>query len=594
MRPLRAAPHEPRRIDALDGIRGLAVAAVLGYHLNERSFPGGFLGVDVFFVLSGYLITSLLVTEWERRGAVALGPFWVRRARRLLPLLLLTITGVAVLTPALFSDVAGRIRGECFAALAQGSNWFEAFADRSYFEEIGRASPLRHLWSLGIEAQFYVVWPLIAVAVLRRGGHRRLAAVAGIMAIASFAMMALAYRAGHDPSRLYYGTDTRIGAPLIGAVVGILRPGDLLTPSFRRRANRFGDAAGVAALVGLLVLVLNVVGTSSFTYRGGFLLAALLSAILIFTATRRQSMLGGALSAPPLLWLGTRSYAIYLWHWPVIVATQPGSDFALHGRPLLLFRLAVTAALAEVSTRLVEAALRPPTWDGGRLRRRLAFASVVLVVPAVGVAAATTPPSTESIIVSPTTTMAPTTSTTTTTVPVLVPPPPELTTTTAPPAPVELRGLAVGESVLLAAGGEVQRAVGPGTLVNAAISRQPKDVLDALEADRNAGHLNGVNVLVVQMGTNGEIKPEDVQRLEVLAAGIPRVVAVTVRVPRPWEGASNQALRDGAARLPWLRLADWHALAKDRTEWFARDGVHPNREGARHYGDLIGAAARAP
>src|SRR5437763_6312434 len=149
--PLRAAPSEPRRIDALDGLRGLAVLAVLGYHLNGGTFPGGFLGVDMFFVLSGYLITTLLIGEWERRGTVRLGAFWVRRARRIIPLLFLTIAGVAVTTPTLFADVASRIRGECFAALAQGSNWFEALAGRSYFEQIGRASPLRHLWSLGVE-----------------------------------------------------------------------------------------------------------------------------------------------------------------------------------------------------------------------------------------------------------------------------------------------------------------------------------------------------------------------------------------------------------------------------------------------------------
>jgi hypothetical protein len=147
---------------------------------------------------------------------------------------------------------------------------------------------------------------------------------------------------------------------------------------------------------------------------------------------------------------------------------------------------------------------------------------------------------------------------------------------------------------MLAAGGDVQRAIGPGTIVNAAISRQPKDVLAALADERRAGHLDGIDVLVVAMGTNGELKPQDLDLLGYIAGGIPRVIAITVRVPRPWETASNNALYDGAKRLPWLRLADWHELAKDKTEWFAADGVHPNREGARQYGDLIAAAARAP
>jgi peptidoglycan/LPS O-acetylase OafA/YrhL len=592
--PLRAAPSDSRRIPALDGLRGIAVVAVLAYHLDERSFPGGFLGVDIFFVLSGYLITSLLVTEWERRGSVGLGGFFVRRARRLIPLLLMTIAAVAVATPALFSDVAERIRGECFAALAQGSNWFEALAGRSYFDEIGRASPLRHLWSLGVEAQFYVIWPLIALAVLRRGGHRKLASTAAAIAAASFGVMALAYHSGHDPSRIYYGTDTRIGTLLVGAFVGVMRPGDLFGPAFRQRASRFADAAGVGALVLLFVLVRYTTGTSSFVYRGGFLLAALLSALVILTATRRRSMLGLVLGMRPLRWLGTRSYAIYLWHWPIIVATEPGATFDVRGFPLLVLRLALTAVLAEVSTQLVELALRPPTWDRGRIRRRVAMASTLLVIPAVGVAATTPSSSTEaSIIVSPTTTMAPTTTTTTTALPFV--PVTEVTTTTAPPpGPVPLRGVAVGESVLLAAGGEVQRAIGPGTIVNADISRQPKEVLAALSEERRSGRLDGIDVLVVQMGTNGELKPPDIDLLGYLAGGIPRVVAITVRVPRSWEPASNKTLYDAAAKYPWLRLADWHEVAKDRTEWFAPDGVHPNREGARAYGDLIGAAARAP
>jgi peptidoglycan/LPS O-acetylase OafA/YrhL len=590
---LRAAPAEPRRIYALDGVRGLAVLAVLGYHLNGGTFPGGFLGVDMFFVLSGYLITSLLVAEWERRGSVRLGPFWVRRARRIIPLLLMTIAGVAVLTPALFSDAASRIRGECFAALAQGSNWFEALAGRSYFEEIGRASPLRHLWSLGVEMQFYVVWPLVAALVLRRGSHRRLASVAAAVAAASFGVMALAYRVGQDPSRLYYGTDTRIGTLLIGALVALLLPA---APGPRQHAGRFTNVVGVVGLVGLYELVRHADGTSAFVYRGGFLLTAALTALLIASATRGHSALSLALGMRPLRWLGTRSYAIYLWHWPVIVATTPGVHWDLHGVPLLLVRLAITAVLAEVSQRAVDAALRPPTWERGRMRRRLALASSLLVIPAVGVATATTSSSSEaSIIVSPTTTMAPTTTTTTTALPVLTTPT-EVPTTAAPPppGPAVLRGVAVGDSVMLAAGGDVQRAIGPGTLVNAAISRQPKDVLAALADERRAGHLDGIDVLVVAMGTNGELKPQDLDLLGYIAGGIPRVIAVTVRVPRPWETASNTALYDGAKRLPWLRLADWHELAKDRTEWFASDGVHPNREGARQYGDLIANAARAP
>ncbi|MCU1379869.1 MAG: peptidoglycan-N-acetylmuramate O-acetyltransferase, partial [Acidimicrobiales bacterium] len=348
-RPLRASPAArrlPHRIHGLDGVRALAVAAVVAYHLDERLVPGGFLGVDVFFVLSGYLITSLLLDERDADGSIALGAFWRRRARRLVPPLVLTLVAVAVLTPLLYDDVAGRIRGELVAALAQGSNWFEAAAGRSYFEAIGRPSPLRHLWSLGVEAQFYAVWPLVAVVALRRGGRRSLARVAGVGVLVSFLAMAILFRPGHDPSWLYYGTGFRAGTLLIGALLAVLWPGGRLRPDIEPRASLAVDAAGAAALGGLAALALRMGGASAFAYRGGLLLAAVLAAVLVATTVHPGAGVGRVLSWRPLVWLGTRSYAVYLWHWPVITATRPGTDIAVHGATLLALRLGVTLALA--------------------------------------------------------------------------------------------------------------------------------------------------------------------------------------------------------------------------------------------------------
>ena len=589
------------RVGALDGMRALAVAAVVAFHLDEAAVPGGYLGVDVFFVLSGFLITGLLIGEWEAWGRVDLRAFWRRRARRLLPPLLLTVGGVALVVPLLYADVAGRVRGQAVAALLQGANWFEAAAGRSYFEDIGRPPPLRHLWSLGVEAQFYAVWPLVAVAALALGGRRLLAAVATLGAVASFGALALAFTPDADPSRLYYGTDTRAGTLLVGAVLACVLP---LGERRRATPRPVLDVAGVAGVAALAALVLTLEGTSTAAYRGGFLVVALLTVVVLAVATHPESVLGAFLTRRPLVWLGTRSYAVYLWHWPVLTATRPGLDIDVHGWRLLALRLGLTALLAEGTTRLVAVVLRPRPVFGPSIRHRLVVAGGVAcaVVLGAGLASSAQAPVSQPVFyVSPTTSLAPTTtsttattSTTTSTTTTTVAVPAPTTTTTVPPVLGPIRAVAVGESVLMGAGGQVQRALGPGTIVDADVARQPEHVLDALEARRKAGHLEGIDVLVVQLGTNGPLRGKHVERLAALVAGVPRVVAVTVLVPKSWQDASNAALRDAAGRFPWLRLADWHAAASQHPEWLGPDGVHVGREGARQYAAIVAATVNAP
>lgn len=611
LRPLRAAPE---RVHALDGIRALAVAAVVVYHLDQRALPGGFLGVDVFFVLSGYLITTLLLEEWSDRGSIGLGGFWRRRVRRLLPPMVVTLLGVALVTPWRFEDVAERVRGESFAALAQVSNWFEAFAGRSYFEDIGRPPPLQHLWSLGVEAQFYLVWPLVAVVVLSLAGRRGLARVAAGGAALSFLAMAVLFDPGSDPSRIYYGTDTRAGTLLIGALLALAWPRHRLRRGVEATAVRILDAAGLLALAGLTALVLELDGSSSAAYRGGLLLAALLAGLLVASGVHPESHLGRVLSARPLVWLGTRSYAVYLWHWPVIVATRPGLDVDVHGWALLGLRLALIVALAEGTTRLVDVAVvhrRMPAlapWQP-----RIALASAVLLVPVLLVVVQPSSTAT-AMYVSPTTTLPPATTTTTAMPVVAVPVADTTTTTTLPPPPrlppppggmpavppdmalasPDVRAVGVGESVLMAAGGEVQRAIGPGTVIDADVARQPDDVLQRLAARRAAGYLDHAAVVIIQIGTNGAIDMRRMERVAELVVGVPRVVAITIHVEREWGDHNNRVLMEAASRWPWLRLADWDAAATRHPEWLGSDGVHPNREGARHYAGLVHAAATAP
>ncbi|HEX3668000.1 MAG TPA: acyltransferase family protein [Acidimicrobiia bacterium] len=350
---------------ALDGLRALAVLGVLLYHAGVSWAPGGFLGVDAFFVLSGFLITSLLVDEWRARGRIDFRAFWARRARRLLPALVLVV--IAVGAYAVFvarPDELVRIRGDTLGSLLYVANWRQLF-ESSYFAKLATPSPLRHTWSLGIEEQWYLVWPLALVLMVRVTAGRRWAIIGltAALAIGSAALMAVFFHSA-DPSRVYYGTDTRSQALLVGAVLAFL-----VTRPRRRRPRQATataslialECAGILALVYLGWLWTHVADTTTWLYTGGFLVEGLAVAALIAAATRPYSpILGPLLSLAPLRAIGRISYGVYLWHWPVYVYLTPART-ELDDVPLLAVRLAVTFALALVSYRLVEQPIRHGT-----------------------------------------------------------------------------------------------------------------------------------------------------------------------------------------------------------------------------------------
>jgi peptidoglycan/LPS O-acetylase OafA/YrhL len=339
---------------ALDGIRAVAVLAVIAYHDNVQRVRGGFLGVDAFFVLSGFLITTLLVLEYRRDRGVALGAFWGRRARRLLPALLLVLVFVAVYTNHYVAPwERASIRADGLASLFYVSNWRFILDEQSYFTLFSAASPLRHTWSLAIEEQFYLVWPLVALACLRigKGSTKVLAAVTGIGVVASVLAMAATYRAG-DPSRAYYGTDTRAHIILIGALTAIL----LLTWRPSDRTRRVLMVLGAIALAVTLVGWTRLSDTDPVYYHGGSVFFALLVAMVI-VAVMNGGPARAALAVRPLPWIGRLSYGLYLWHWPITVWLVPSR---VHVGPLQLnlLRLALTFVAATLSYYLIERPIR--------------------------------------------------------------------------------------------------------------------------------------------------------------------------------------------------------------------------------------------
>src|SRR5215210_2284113 len=395
-------------------MRALAVMAVLLYHADLRWIPGGFLGVEVFFVVSGYLITALLFAEWRQRGRVDLKGFWLRRARRLLPALYVLLIVTLAFSVVVVSLKKKGLSDDVLAALGYVTNWYLIFGHESYFEAVGRPSLLQHLWSLAVEEQFYLVWPVVlAVGLSVWASHLRpglVLTVALLGAAASAVAMAVLFAPGVDPSRIYYGTDTRATGLLCGAALAFLwspteklRPADKwalrrsIGPGRSRRrwwmaAPLLTDALGVAAVAALIFFCLSLGEYQPFLYQGGLVAVALATAALIaVVAHPRAWVVSRVLGSAPLRWLGVRSYGVYLWHWPVFMLTRPELDVPFGGLPLLALRLGLTFLLADLSYRFVETPIRRgalgrawkmlrEAWGPRRRQLRLQWAGAVLPI----------------------------------------------------------------------------------------------------------------------------------------------------------------------------------------------------------------------
>lgn len=356
---LKTKSATSRYMPGLDGLRAISVLAVIAYHLDFGWASGGLLGVGVFFVLSGYLITDQIAAELRREGRLDLKRFWLRRARRLLPAMLLVLAVVLLYLLLFERDRLAPLAGDVWSAVTYTSNWYLIYHRVSYFESFGPPSPFGHLWSLAVEEQFYLLWPLLlpaAVLLLRRRGSTALLVAAG--AVASAIAMAALYVPGEDPSRIYYGTDTRAFGLLFGAALALIWPSASLG-SVVSRGRRLGlDAVGVGALAAVLLMMRFTSEYDPFLYRGGMVLLSLLVAALVAVLAHPGAKLGAWLGIAPLRWLGQRSYGIYLWHYPVIVLTT-GESAADGWHPLRTgLQLAAILLLAALSYRYVEQPIR--------------------------------------------------------------------------------------------------------------------------------------------------------------------------------------------------------------------------------------------
>jgi peptidoglycan/LPS O-acetylase OafA/YrhL len=591
---------QQRYFQGLDGVRALAILAVVGFHADLVFLPGGFIGVEVFFVLSGFLVTGALFTELKQCSRIDVLRYAQRRLRRLGPALALMLLVVSAVVLVGFPDETRHLQRGVAGALTGTSNWAELILGGDYFAAFGRGPVLRHLWSFAVEVQAYVLLPFI-LTVLWKMTKQRAGRVAGW----SFGLAAGCYGWQYfvaarypDSSRAYFGTDTRFGAILLGAGLAVAVTG---TPALSARWRVLLPGSGFLALGALGWVCANLQGTDPWVYRGGLAVVGLLTCVLIGSIVSVQfcsksNALNVVLGCSPLRWLGTRSYGVYLWHWPIFVLSRP-----VMGEPLplvpLLARLAITCLVAEGSFRFVESrSERCPIQIRHRSVRRvgeLVFALIVgTLISGVATASpiATAPAWQVSIEPVP---VATTTPTTTPTTPTISGP-----TSTVPVSPsgvelpltVPLRRITgseitlIGDSVMLAAEPTLRSRLGAEVIVDARVGRQFKEGKSRVEALRVAGNLRAV--VVVGLGTNGPFSGEEIDQLISALSDRELLVFVLVKAPRRWEKNVNATLHAAQQRHPGIVLVDWPSLVKSQRLRLP-DGVHPTPKSAAAYADSI-------
>ncbi|GAA1687429.1 hypothetical protein GCM10009792_04050 [Microcella alkalica] len=588
------------RLPGLDGVRALAIVLVLAYHLFPGLAPGGFVGVDVFLVVSGYLITALLLAEHERTGRIALGRFWHRRARRLLPALALVIGVSAAAAAIIGGDVLVGIGWQLVGAATFSSNWLAIAQGASYLDQ---TSPelLRHAWSLAVEEQFYLLWPLALLALLlvpRRGV--RVLAVAALAVASAVGMAVVAGDPVASPaaaSTAYYSTLTHGSGLLAGAALAIARAP---LSGTRARATRIpaavADAIAAIAALGIVAAASALAIDDALVYRGGIALVVMLTLVLLVAADHPSGCAAAVLDAPLPRWVGERSYGLYLWHWPIIVllcAALPTVErTGASGWILGAVALTASVALAAASYRWLEQPVRREglglLWRPERRVGRLALAAALVVATAVGAGAAVVrAPDASSaaaaIAAGEAALRAPSEPPTPS-----VPPEPIITTAPAPPpsTPPGEELLAIGDSVMLASAPALQERF-PGIAIDAAVSRQMHQAPEILRGLAERGELRPVVVLA--LGTNGPIRTETLDEVRRILGPERELVLVTTQAPRGWTDDVNSTLSDFADRYLAVELSDWQSAIRPRLDLLAGDQIHPGPTGGKLYAEALEA-----
>ena len=577
-----AAQRGIRYIPAIDGLRAVAVIAVMLYHLGVSWIPGGFLGVDLFFVISGYVITRLLLDSIQRSGGLDLRAFYKSRVRRLLPPLVFMIVTTTLFIGVWAPDTIKRLLIDTPFSLTGFMNWWLVFRQQDYFEAIGRPPLLQHTWSLGVEAQFYFIWPLILLLVLRQLGRKIIPAAALVIAIASgiallVVSLSIDANSSQTVSHVYFGTDTHSIGLFLGAALAVNWIPQNLKVDIAKRAQDVIDGIGVFGFLGILSCFLFIDESNPTLYKIAFPLAGLFGCAIIMSIVHPASRFAPLLQGRAILWIGERSYAIYLWHWIVFQVTRPSVDLAGASWALYALRVLIVFALADISLRWVELPFRNgyvESWFRGmkyrakkvRVRQKATLAASIL-----SILIATSLVSVNAIAVS---------NENIAKLKMEITSKAEVQTQITNPSD----GLwVVGDSVILGIRNELsnRRQVG---LINAHVGRQAPELIAVLNKDKS--RMVGAPV-IVNMGNNNRLAESEVVSIFEAVKDQPQIIVINTAVPRSWKDENNSLIAQVAANYQNVKIVDWNQISEGHPEYFAPDGVHLVPTGINVFVDAV-------
>ncbi len=572
-----------RYIPAIDGLRGVAVVAVMLYHLGFSWIPGGFLGVDLFFVIFGYVITRLLLDSIARSGGLDLRAFYKARIRRLFPPLVFMILVTSIYIGIWAPETMRRFVSDAPFSLFGAMNWWLVFRHTDYFDSIARPALLQHTWSLGVEAQFYLIWPLILLLVLRYLGKNKIPGAAlSIAAVSGVALLVLSFQvdaaSASQISHVYFGTDTHSIGLFLGAALAVSWIPQNLKEDVEKRAQDFIDGIGVLGFIGMIATFLFIDESDPTLYKIAFPLAGIFGCAIITSIVHPASRFAPILSSKIAVWIGERSYAIYLWHWVVFQVTRPAVDIEGSAWALTALRVLIVVALADISLRLVELPIRSGLveyWFKGmkyrtkrvQLRQKSLIAVLLLLV-----LTSTTMISIDAIAKSDRAMTAIKA---------------ELTQTPQSPSKEvvakDAGGLWVtGDSVILGIRFELETR-SHISLINARVGRQVPELIDVMMNDKL--NMSGSTV-VFNLGNNNKLTEAQVAAVFEEVRNQPKIIVVNTAVPRGWRDENNLLIAQYAQRFGAV-LIDWNAISTGHPEYFAPDGVHLVPAGVRAYVDAI-------
>jgi peptidoglycan/LPS O-acetylase OafA/YrhL len=562
-----AANRGIQYIPAIDGLRAVAVIAVMFYHLGFTWIPGGFLGVDLFFVISGYVITRLLLDSIAQSGGLDLRGFYIARARRLLPALIFMLVSTTIAIGIWAPDTIKRLLIDTPFSMSGTMNWWLVAHHQDYFESIGRPPLLQHTWSLAVEAQFYLIWPLILYFILKQFGKKHIplaslaiAAASGItLLLVSFSLDA---SNASKVSHVYFGTDTHSIGLFLGAALAVSWIPQNFTTKVSKKAQDFIDGVGFIGFIGILAAFLFIDETQPTLYKIAFPLAGVCGAAIIMSVVHPASRFAPVLQNPVFLWIGERSYAIYLWHWVIFQVTRPSVDLAGKEWALYALRILIVLALSDISLRYVELPIRRGViqywWKGLKYRTKkertqqtrtfslvtvmVLLLATVVSVRAIGIANDQRQRLEDS-----------------------------LTSTPAANTEVVTDGLWVtGDSVILGIRSKLGQTH-PISIMNARIGRQAPELLTVMLQDKN----QAANATVIfDLGNNNALTREQTVAIFETVKDQPRIIVVNTAVPRPWREGNNSLIAEVASQYSNVTVIDWNAISEGHPEYFAPDGVH--------------------